>query len=92
MHAVSTGLNRSRARGWTRSIGVTAEVPSGGLERLIDTGRFDVLQMAYSIIYQGACDYQREPFGPIPRARALGMGILTHAGRDIGRLAEAAQC
>lgn len=75
-HAVIDWLEAIRARGWTKSIGITAEVPSGGLERLIDTGRFDVLQMAYSLIYQGACDYQREPFGIIPRARALGMGIL----------------
>ena len=71
----STRWKRS-ARGDGQVIGITAEVPSGGLERLIDTGRFDVLQMAYSLIYQGACDYQREPFGIIPRARALGMGIL----------------
>jgi aryl-alcohol dehydrogenase-like predicted oxidoreductase len=70
-------LEDMKARGWTRAIGITAEVPSGGLERLIDTRRFDVLQMAFSVIYQGACDYQRAPFGPIPRARALGMGILT---------------
>lgn len=79
-------LDTIRARGWTRATGITAEVPSGGLERLIDTRRLDVLQMAYSIIYQGACDHQRAPFGPIPRARDLGMGILTMRGATSGVL------
>ena len=36
-HAVIDWLEAIRARGWTKSIGITAEVPSGGLERLIDT-------------------------------------------------------
>lgn len=79
-------LDAVKARGWTQATGITAEVPSGGLERLIDTRRLDVLQMAYSIIYQGACDHQRAPFGPIPRARDLGMGILTMRGATSGVL------
>lgn len=33
--------------------------------------------MAYNVIYQGACDYQRAPFGVIPMARSLGMGVVT---------------
>jgi aryl-alcohol dehydrogenase-like predicted oxidoreductase len=28
------------------------------------------------VIYQGACDYQRAPFGIIPYARAQGLGIV----------------
>jgi len=64
-----------RARGRTRFLGITAEAPSGGLERLMRTGRFDVLLVAYNLIYQAACDYQREPFGVIPLARSLGMGV-----------------
>jgi hypothetical protein len=70
-------LESVREKGLARFIGITAEVPSAGLDRLIATGRFDVLQMAYSVIYQGACDYQRVPFGPIPQAKALGMGVTT---------------
>lgn len=70
-------LESMRDRGLTRFIGLTAEVPSSGLDRLINTGRFDVLQIAYSVIYQGACDYQRAPFGPIPGAKALNMGVVT---------------
>jgi hypothetical protein len=70
-------LESVQAEGLTRFIGLTAEAPSGGLERLIRSGRFQVLQMAYSVIYQAACDYQRVPFGVIPLAREFGMGTLT---------------
>lgn len=66
-----------KRRGLACHVGITAETPSGGLERLLREGPFDVLQIAYSVIYQGACDYQREPFGPIPLARSLGLGVLT---------------
>lgn len=68
-------LREQRAAGRTRFLGITAEAPSGGLERLIDTGVFDVGLFAYSLIYQSACDYQRTPVGIIPYARARGMGI-----------------
>ena len=64
-----------KAKGRTRFLGITAEAPSGGLERLMRTGRFDALLVAYNLIYQAACDYQREPFGVIPLARSLGMGV-----------------
>ena len=61
----------------TRFIGLTAEGPSGGLERLLQTRRFDVLQIAYNAIYQASCDYQREPLGVVPLAKSLGMGVTT---------------
>jgi len=70
-------LDEVRSRGLARHVGVTAEAPSGGLERLISSGRFDVLQIAYSAVYQSSCDYQREPFGVIPLAKSLDMGVLT---------------
>jgi aryl-alcohol dehydrogenase-like predicted oxidoreductase len=70
-------LETMRSQGLARWIGLTAEAPSGGLERLLRSSRFHVLQMAYSVIYQGACDYQRAPFGVIPLAKELGMGVLT---------------
>jgi len=70
-------LAEVKASGLARYVGVTAEVPSGGLEGMLRSGRFDVLQMAYSVIYQGACDFQRDPFGPIPLARSLGIGVTT---------------
>jgi aryl-alcohol dehydrogenase-like predicted oxidoreductase len=79
-------LAEARRDGRARCIGVTAEVPSGGLERLLRTRRFDVLQMAYGVIYQGACDYQRAPFGPIPLAKSLGMGVLAMRSATSGVL------
>jgi aryl-alcohol dehydrogenase-like predicted oxidoreductase len=66
-----------RERGLCRHLGITAEGPSGALERLLRTGRFEVIEMAYSVIYQSACDYQRQPTGIIPLARSLGMGVTT---------------
>jgi uncharacterized protein len=70
-------LETMRSQGLARWIGLTAEAPSGGLERLLRSSRFHVLQMAYSVIYQCACDYQRAPFGVIPLAKEFGMGVLT---------------
>lgn len=67
---------RLKREGRVAAVGLTAETPSGALERLVDSGVFDVLQVAYSVVYQGACDYQREPFGIIPHARARGLGIV----------------
>jgi len=66
-----------RRRGCARFTGITAEGPSVALERLLRSGRFDVLQIAYNLIYQDPCDYQREPAGVIPLARSLGMGVVT---------------
>jgi len=75
-----------RARGLCRFRGLTAEFSNSAVERLIRTGRFDTLMTAYSLIYQGACDYQREPLGIIPLAKASGMGILTMRSATSGFL------
>lgn len=66
-----------REEGLCRHLGITAEGPSGALERLLRTERFSVLEIAYSVIYQAACDYQREPCGIIPLAKSLSMGVTT---------------
>jgi aryl-alcohol dehydrogenase-like predicted oxidoreductase len=66
-----------RARGLCRFTGLTAEGPSGALERLLRTGRFDCIEIAYNLIYQSTCDYQRAPTGIIPLAKSLGMGVTT---------------
>lgn len=68
-------MRATRGSGLCRFLGITAEAPSGALERLLSTNTFDAGLFAYSLIYQSACDYQREPFGIIPYARQLGMGI-----------------
>jgi aryl-alcohol dehydrogenase-like predicted oxidoreductase len=68
---------RQVERGRARFIGLTAETTSGALERLIETGAFDTLQIAYNFVYECHCDYQRAPKGIIPFARERGLGILT---------------
>jgi len=68
---------RMQADGLTRFTGITAEGPSGGLERILHTGKVDVLEIAYNAIYQSCCDYQREPTGIIPLAKSLGLGVTT---------------
>jgi aryl-alcohol dehydrogenase-like predicted oxidoreductase len=70
-------LQEVSAKGLTKAVGITAEAPSGALETLLRSGIFDVLQIAYSVIYQDACDYQREPFGVIPLAKSLDLGVTT---------------
>lgn len=75
-----------KASGRCRFTGITAEVPSGALERLLRSGRFDVLQMVYSIVLQSPCDYSREPAGVIPLARSLGMGVLSSRSATSGLL------
>lgn len=75
-----------RERGLCRVIGITAEGPSGALERLLGTGRFAVIEMAYNVIYQSACDYQRKPAGIIPLARSLGIGVTTMRPTTCGML------
>ena len=68
---------RQKERGRARFLGLTAETASGALERLIGTGAFATLQIAYGFIYQSHCDYQRGAKGIIPYARERGLGILT---------------
>ncbi|HEX5324991.1 MAG TPA: aldo/keto reductase, partial [Capsulimonadaceae bacterium] len=64
-----------REKGLIRFVGITAEGPSGALEGLLRSGRFSVLEIAYSVIYQATCDYQRAPAGIIPLAKSLGIGV-----------------
>lgn len=75
-----------RASGRCRFTGITAEMPSGALERLLRSGRFDVLQMVYSLVLQTPCDYSRGPAGVIPLAKSLGMGVLSSRSATSGLL------
>lgn len=71
-------VDEARAQGLCRFRGITAEGPSGGLERLLRTGRFDTLMIAYNLIYQSPCNcVNQPPTGIIPFARSLGMGVTT---------------
>jgi aryl-alcohol dehydrogenase-like predicted oxidoreductase len=46
-----------RREGKVRFLGFTAEGPSGGVSRLIESGRFDVLHVRYNVMYQHTCDH-----------------------------------
>jgi len=70
-------VDEVQAKGLCCFRGITAEGPSGGLERLLRTGRFDVLMIAYNLIYQCACNCANQPAGIIPFARSLGIGVTT---------------
>jgi hypothetical protein len=70
-------LEELQDAGKVRFIGVTAEVPTGGLERMIATERFDVLQICYNLISQLACDHSRQCRGIVAMAEQYRMGIVT---------------
>lgn len=70
-------LEQLREAGKIRFIGVTAEVPTGALERLLATNRFDVLQVCYNLINQLACDHSRDCRGIVALAKQYQMGVVT---------------
>lgn len=74
---VLDALERLRDAGKLRFIGLTAEVPSGALERLLETGRFDVLQVCYNVCSQLSCDHTRECRGIAAVAKGQGMGLVS---------------
>jgi aryl-alcohol dehydrogenase-like predicted oxidoreductase len=61
--------------GLVRHIGFTAEGPSAGVEELIATGAFDVMQIRYNLMYQHPSDWENNE-GVIRQADAQGMGIV----------------
>lgn len=70
-------LERLREAGKIRFIGITAEVPTGALERMLATSRFDVLQICYNLINQLACDHSRQCRGIVAMAKQYSMGVVT---------------
>jgi len=64
-----------RDEGKVRFLGFTAEAPTGGVSRLIETGEFDVIQLRYNLMYQHACDYVNGR-GVMIEADARGMGVV----------------
>jgi aryl-alcohol dehydrogenase-like predicted oxidoreductase len=69
-------LRALKEQGKARFIGFTAETGSPGAYALIRSGAFDVLQIAYSILYQDACNLMVKS-GPMIEARERGMGVVT---------------
>jgi predicted aldo/keto reductase-like oxidoreductase len=68
-------FQKLRDQGKVRFLGFTAELPSGGVSHLIATGAFDVMQIRYNFMYQGACDFINER-GAMREAEAQNMGIV----------------
>lgn len=64
-----------RDHGKVRYLGFTAEGPSCGVEQLIATGAFDVMQVRYSLLYGHPSDWENNE-GVIRQADAQGMGIV----------------
>lgn len=69
-------LRELKQQGKTRFIGFTAETASPGTYALLRSGAFDVLQIAYNVIYQDACNLMVNA-GPIVEAETQGMGVVT---------------
>lgn len=61
--------------GKVRYLGFTTEGPSGGVEELIATGAFDVMQVRYNLMYQHPSDWETGA-GIMRQAEAQGMGIV----------------
>jgi aryl-alcohol dehydrogenase-like predicted oxidoreductase len=68
-------FQRLKEKGKVRFIGFTAEGPTCGVERLIATGAFDVMQVRYNLMYQHPSDWHNDE-GVIRQADAQGMGIV----------------
>lgn len=64
-----------RLSGKIRFIGFTTEDVNPPVYEFISTGRFDVLQICYNMIYQHPAEPTR-PFGVIYQAEKQGMGIV----------------
>jgi aryl-alcohol dehydrogenase-like predicted oxidoreductase len=67
-------FRKLRDQGKVRFLGFTAELPSCGVAQLIATGAFDVMQIRYNFMYQGACDFISER-GVMREAEGQKMGI-----------------
>ncbi len=69
-------LEQLREEGLTRAIGFTTEDTNDSVYRLIRSGRLDVMQICYNMIYQHPYEPTR-PFGSILEADDAGMGVVT---------------
>jgi hypothetical protein len=61
--------------GKVRFLGFTAEGPSCGVEKLIATGAFDVMQIRYNLLNQHPCDFINDR-GVMLQAEAQEMGLV----------------
>ena len=64
-----------RDQGKIRFIGFSADGPSGGVERMVASSEFDMIQVHYNLMYQSTCDIFGN-CGTIPEADAQEMGVV----------------
>lgn len=69
-------LEALRAEGLIRFLGFTSEDNNAAIYQFIASGRFDVMQICYNLLYQHAYEPTR-PFGSILEADKQGMGVVT---------------
>lgn len=65
-----------RDEGLVRFLGFTTEDNNPAVYRFIESGRFDVIQLCYNLLYQHPAE-QTRPFGSMFEAEAQTMGIVT---------------
>jgi predicted aldo/keto reductase-like oxidoreductase len=70
------GMERLKEEGLVRFIGFTSEDNNRGLFDLIDSGRFDGVQMCYNFLFQHGYEPSR-PFGSLLEAEKNKLGIVT---------------
>ena len=78
-------LEALREEGLIRYIGFTSEDTNDSVYRLIRSGRFDVMQICYNLIYQHPYEPSR-PFGSILEANRSGVGVVTMRSMTSGIL------
>jgi len=70
-------LQELRRQGKVRAIGFTSEGGSPGAYALVRSGQFDILQIAYNILYQDACNLAYQPTGIVIEAKEHNIGVVT---------------
>ncbi len=65
-----------RDEGLIRFLGFTTEDNNPAVYRFIESGRFDVMQLCYNLLYQHPAEWTR-PFGTMFDAEAQQMGVVT---------------
>lgn len=69
-------FEKARDEGLIRHIGFTTEDQNGAVYRFIESGRFEVMQVQYNLLYQHPYSLDR-PFGCMFAAHGRRMGIVT---------------
>ena len=71
---VLEALQTLQSEGKVRFLAFTTEGSTGAVERLVDSGAFDVIQLPYNLMNVGISDFEKG-HGLVRRAHAQGMGI-----------------